>query len=97
MLDIDYIRSHVDEVKENCSVRNVRVDIDRILELDVARRTKITQISEYRAKRNEASKSKPSPEEIEALRSLGTTITTCEKELAQTEAEYNVLMLQVPN
>ncbi len=97
MLDIDYIRSHVDEVKENCSVRNVRVDIDRILELDVARRTKITQISEYRAKRNEASKSKPSPEEIEALRSLGTTITTCEKELAETEAEYNVLMLQVPN
>ncbi|MBP6886396.1 MAG: serine--tRNA ligase, partial [Candidatus Pacebacteria bacterium] len=97
MLDIDYIRSHVDAVKENCSVRNVRVDIDRILELDVARRTKITQISEYRAKRNEASKSKPSPEEIEALRSLGTTITTCEKELAETEAEYNVLMLQVPN
>lgn len=97
MIDIDYIRQHTQQVKDNCANRNVAVDIDRILELDQDRRAKIVQIEELRALRNQGSKGKPSAEDIEKLRTTGDAITQGEHELAQIESQYHDLLMQVPN
>lgn len=97
MLDIKYIREHVEEIKQNCVSRRVKVDIDRLLELNDARNKWKQNIDEMRAKRNQGSKSKPTPEEIKKMKELGEEIKMFEARLSETDAEYSELMMQVPN
>lgn len=97
MLDIKYIREHAEEVKKNCENRGVKVDVDRLLELDEKRRAKKTEVDNLRATRNQGSKGKPSEEEIVKMREVGDDITRLEKELEVIEIEYDKLMLAVPN
>ncbi len=97
MLDIKYIREHVAEIKQNCVSRRVKVDIDRLLELNDARNKWKQNIDEMRAKRNQGSKSKPTPEEIKKMKELGEEIKMFEARLSETDAEYSELMMQVPN
>ena len=67
MLDIKYIREHAEEVKKNCENRGVKVDIDRLLELDEKRRAKKTEVDNLRSTRNQGSKSlSPSPSPSQA-------------------------------
>lgn len=97
MLDIKYIRDHAEEVKRNCENRGVKVDIDRLLELDQNRRTKIVEVEELRASRNQGSKGKPSEEEITKMRQVGEDIAKAESSLAEIENEYQVVLRSVPN
>lgn len=97
MLDIKYIREHAEEVKKNCENRGVKVDVDRLLELDQNRRIKITEVEELRASRNQGSKGKPTEEEIVKMREVGDKITSAEAELLVTETEYKNLLLTIPN
>lgn len=97
MLDIVYIRSHAEEMKKNCLDRNVLVDIDRLLELDNERRNMQQKIDELRGVRNKKSKTKPTDEEIVAMREVGDNIAHLEKQLNDIETEYEELLLSVPN
>ena len=53
MLDIKYIRENKETVKKNCELRNIRCDIERLLELDEKRRKMIGEIGELKEKKNE--------------------------------------------
>lgn len=97
MLDISFIRFHVEEIKQNCLNRAVRVDIDRLLELDNERRDFVQQIDEFRSVRNRKSKIKPTDEEIVTMREIGDRIAHLEERLAEIEAEYKELLFSVPN
>ena len=88
MLDINDIREHAEEVKENNRNRGVTVDVDRLLALDERRRELITKVETLRAERNRTSTTKPSEEEIARMRALGYELAALERELAETEAEY---------
>ena len=52
MLDIKYIRENLAEVKENCRYRGAKVDLDRLISLDEARRSLQQELDDCRAKRN---------------------------------------------
>ncbi len=97
MLDIKFIRENKELVEKTCAHRGVKVNIDRLLELDAERRSLIVKIEELRAVRNQKSKGKPSPEEIENMRTVGDRIAEGEKELTAVEAEYLQLLKAVPN
>lgn len=97
MLDIQYIREHAEEIKQNCLNRAVLVDIDRLLELDGNRRDFLQQIDELRAVRNKKSKTKPTDEDIIAMRDVGEKIVHLEERLSEIEAEYREMLLSVPN
>lgn len=97
MLDIKFIREHAKEVKENAAARRVDVDIDRLLTLDEERREYLQKIETLRATRNKTSKGKPSDEEIAAMKKVGEEIKALETHLKKIDAEYNELMLAVPN
>lgn len=97
MLDIKYIREHVAEVKENCTKRRNKVDIDRLLVVDEDRRKLVGEVEALRASRKSGSKGKPTEEEIAKMRALGDDIKTKEEALAIVEAEFADLMMQVPN
>ena len=97
MLDIKYIREHEEEVKKNCENRGIKVDVDRLLELDEKRRAKISEVEQLRSARNQGSKGKPSDEEITKMREVGDDITRLEKELETIEADYLKSLKAVPN
>lgn len=97
MLDIKFIRENVDLIKQNCRNRQVEVDIDKLLELDSERRKLETEIDELRAKRNQSSKTKPTPEIIEQMKTIGIEIKNDEERLAKVMPKYRELLFAVPN
>ncbi len=97
MLDLKIIRENPDKIKENCKNRLVEVDIDRLLELDEQRREVVAKIDTLRAERNASSKTKPTPEIIEKMKSVGEEIKALETKIEPLEAELRQLWLKVPN
>ena len=103
MLDIAFIREFPDLVKAGAKKKRIQVDIDRLLDVDRQRRGLITEIEQLRAERNRQSKLMSSlpPSEREAIlaetRGLTEQLKRSETALAPLEAEFEQLMLQVPN
>jgi seryl-tRNA synthetase len=97
MLDIKFIRENADLIKKNCADRGVQIDVDRLIALDEQRRAILTDAEELRAERNKGSKTKPSEEEIARMRQIGQDIAGKEAELVAVTAEYQDLLMRVPN
>lgn len=93
MLDIQFIKENLQEVKKSVEARKANVDLDKLLDLDNQRRDLIVKVDDLRAKRNEAAKTRD--------KGLGVRVKgelqELEKELSEIEKQYNDLMLQVPN
>ena len=102
MLSIETIRNETDLVKSSIANRGLTGSIDRILELDLRRRELIAETDTLRSRRNEVSgklgrtKEKP-PELIAEMREVGSRIKQLEGELREVVAEYDALLLDVPN
>ncbi len=56
MLDAAFIREHLDAVKTNCRHRNVKADVDRVVQLDDERKRLIQQTQAIQQRQNEVSK-----------------------------------------
>ncbi len=102
MLSIETIRNETDLVKSSIANRGLTGSIDRILELDLRRRELIAETDTLRSHRNEVSgklgrtKEKP-PELIAEMREVGSRIKQLEGDLREVVAEYDALLLDVPN
>ncbi len=103
MLDISFIRENPDLIKEAARKKRVSVDIDRLLELDGKRRTRIKEVDDLRAAQNTAGQQIAQMAEdervqaIERMRALKENLSSKEEELKTIEDEYMRLMLMVPN
>lgn len=97
MMDIKFIRENAGLMKEVAKNKNSKVDIDKLLAVDERRRNLISETEKLKSDLNKRSKTKPSPEEITALKDLSNKIKEMSAELASAEREYHELMLLVPN
>jgi seryl-tRNA synthetase len=103
MLDIAFIREFPELVKAGAKKKRLAVDVDRLLDVDRQRRALITDIEQLRAERNRKSKmvSGVAASERQALladtRAITEQLKHAETALAPLEAEFEHLMLQVPN
>ena len=98
MLDIKFIRQNPEKVKEGCSKKKIKCDINRLLAIDGQRREFQASIEELRAKQNKMSgQKKPEKKEIEELKKIKNEIKAKEEELEKTGGEFETLMRQVPN
>lgn len=97
MLDIKFIRENPELIKSNSFNRLSPVDIDLLLSLDADIRSLITEIESARAKRNAASKTKPTPEIITAMKTLGESLKKLEADLVDKETKFKEMILMVPN
>lgn len=93
MLDINYIKENLDQVKKSVEARKAAVDLNQLLKLDDERRKLIQEVDGLRAKRNEAAKNK----DIEAGKQVKAQLDGLEKDLKKVEDDWNNLMFQVPN
>jgi seryl-tRNA synthetase len=104
MLDRKFIVENADAVKQNCIARGVRVDVDRLVELELQRKTKMNDAQELNRQANETSKligGAKTNEEREELKERGRSLRE-QKEAAQSEhdrldKEIGELQSHIPN
>lgn len=101
MLDIKFILENKDAVKKNCELRNIKVDIDRLLELDEKRRKMIGEIEKLKEKKNDINEKMKSTEEKKALIEEGKGIKEQLEKLMpdfqETEKSWKKMVIKVPN
>ena len=103
MLSIQQIVENTDRVRERLESRGERPPLDKIIEIDVRRRSLISEGDQLRARRNKsskaigASKQKPSPEQIVEMRESGDRIREIEAEVREAQAAIEELIIVLPN
>ncbi|MFA5174877.1 MAG: serine--tRNA ligase [Patescibacteria group bacterium] len=97
MLDIKFIRENKELIKNNCENRRVKIDLDRLLNLDEKRKELMKKSEDLRALRNQKSKGKPSDEEIAKMRQVGEEIKILEIQEGEISSEFYELALKIPN
>ena len=103
MLNLNFIRENPERVRQAAEAKNVALDLDRLLALDVEVREAKTRVDTLRAKRNEISGrfKDASPDEKKALgaesKLVASEIASTEELMKEREADLNALLLRVPN
>jgi len=101
MLDVRLIRENLDAVRKNLLARGSRADLERVLELDDARKNLRTQLDEIRRQRNLLSSQiqgrRPSDAERESGRELKEREPELERELSQVQEQFETALAELPN
>ncbi len=102
MLDIKYIFENKEQMKQVARQKNIKVDIDKLLELDEKRKKLAQKVEDLRARKNLVSKQIPemaNEEKQKALaemKEVSAVQTEIEDKLKPILAELNDLLLRVP-
>lgn len=104
MLDRKLIVEQVELVKKNCQARGVKADVDRLVELELQRRSKSNEAQELNRQANEVSKNigkAKTAEEREQLKEQGRVLRE-QKDAAQVlhdqlDAQVHELQMHIPN
>ncbi|MDO8481730.1 MAG: serine--tRNA ligase [bacterium] len=103
MLDIKFIRENKDIVAAGAAKKRIKVDIERLVELDTKRRELQASVDGKRAQQNVASDAIAAAENSEKriiigrMQNLKETLKLEEESLQEILKEWRALMVQVPN
>lgn len=104
MLDIKFIKENKDIVKEGARKKNVKVDIDKLLELDEKRLEILAKVENYRSEQNKMSISISGERDekirfqmIEEMKGVKEDLREGEELLKTIMTEWQEIMLHVPN
>jgi len=100
MLDINFIRENPQKVKEACEKKNIKCDVDGVLDLDKKKRELLVKSEDLKAQQNKLGKSfgaAQDKENIEEAKKLKNKIKEIEPDLKETDEKLKTLLLQLPN
>jgi len=98
MLDLKFIRENTDLVRGAVSSRNDSAPIDAVLELDVERRSMVSELEELRRRRKESSRERRQDAAfIQEGRDLRIMINELEEKVRDLYGRLEELLLQIPN
>jgi len=100
MLDIKFIKDNILEVKEVCQQKNLKLDINQLLNLDEQKRQLQVKIETIRAKRNEINdrmKNKRDDNLIAQSKLLKAELEKLEKEFEVVTNDFEEIYFRVPN
>jgi len=104
MLDIKFIRENPGIIKKACQDKQVRVDIDELLDVDKRKKEALQALEDMRSQKNKANKEiqeagdeKEKNKIILKMRELDGNSDRLTKSLKELEEKFNNLMLQIPN
>lgn len=104
MLDINFIRDNKELLKRAAEIKHVDFDLDELLAVDEKRRELKTTVDEKRAEKNELSSQigqaegdEARQELIQRSQELKEEMQSDEDKLKEVQAEWQKLMLSVPN
>lgn len=100
MIDVKYLRDNAKQVEEAALAKRVKVDVSKVLELDLRKREIDQEVQALREKRNthvSTIKGKPTPEQIETGKKIKEELEGLEKSLSEIDLELKELLLKIPN
>jgi seryl-tRNA synthetase len=104
MLDINYVRSHPEEIRRSLQQRNTEAPLEAVLEADARRRTLLAEVEALKAQRNAASKeigkAVDSPDreaKIAEMKRVGDRIATLDEEVRMVEEALHRALAAIPN
>jgi len=105
MLEIKFVRNHLDEIKHMLSSRGMEADMDLFESCDANRRSMLLEVEEMRHRRNVVSdkiaEMKKRGENTDAIvsemRDVSSRIKTIEKSLAENEEQIDTILMALPN
>lgn len=105
MLDIKFIREHVQEVKDNLIHRHNSFDLDEVLDLDSRRRNLLQETEQLKKQRNEATRQiaeakrsgQDAAEKIAEMKGISQKISELDRQLSETESILRDGLLHLPN
>jgi seryl-tRNA synthetase len=105
MLDLGYVREHLEVIEKMAADRNVKLDLEPFRALDTERRQLITQTERLKAARNKASdeivglkKSGQDPTAILArMKEVSEQVKRDDERIAQLDDDLRQFLLMVPN
>ncbi|MFH1597711.1 MAG: serine--tRNA ligase [Patescibacteria group bacterium] len=103
MIDIKLLRDNPESIKKACASRQAKCDINKIIELDQAKRAKQVKADELRSEKNKATQQIPklkgdAKEQLLArMKEVDKDADVVEKELKLLEDELTQMLYQVPN
>jgi seryl-tRNA synthetase len=104
MLDAQFIREHLEAVKTNCRNRNVKADVDRVVQLDDERKRLVQETQSLQQRQNELSKLIPKEKDkvrkqalIQEGRDLREKVAALETRAKQLETDLRAALLAIPN
>jgi seryl-tRNA synthetase len=100
MIDIKQIRKNPKEYQAAADNKNIKINIQELLELDSKRRELQTRINDLRTERNQlagsAKSGKPSDEQIQEGKRVKAQIVEVEKHYQEIDEEFEKIMVKVP-
>ncbi|HEX5135820.1 MAG TPA: serine--tRNA ligase [Planctomycetota bacterium] len=103
MLDLRFIREHPEDVRKGIALRGLRIDLDRLLELDRQALAARQERDDTASEQNRLSKSVPAlkgeekAKAIERSKELGRKLKPLDERISALEAEMRPLHLEIPN
>ena len=105
MLDLKYIRSNLDSIREMIKNRGYDLDMSQFEDLDQERRKRLTVLEELRHRRNQVSdeiaimkkKREDASAVIAEMKEVSSSIKEKEKEITRFVEELNRLLMVIPN
>ncbi len=98
MLDIKFIRENPDIVKAAIKNRNLKLDINEVLDLDTERRKILVEVESLKAERNAISKKgKPDKAIIDKMKVLSQKVDDLDSKVEGIDKKIGNLLLYIPN
>lgn len=105
MLDMKFVREHMDAVKEMLKNRNNDFDLSAFSDLDKNRRKLLQEVEDLKSLRNAASKEiaqkkmagETSDSAVAEMRNVGKKISSMDAELKKIEEKLKDILLRIPN
>ena len=104
MLDIKYIRENKEAVIKGCQKKQVKIDIDHLLELDEKRRELMTNLENFSAEKNRAGKeivavadNEEKQKIIASMKKIDAKSDQLQQEFKIIDQEFIGLLFRVPN
>src|SRR4051812_42861025 len=104
MLDAQFIRDNLDAVKANCRHRNVKADVDRVVQLDDDRRRLVHETQGIQQRQNELNKLFPKEKDpakkqqlVAEGKALREQVAGLEAQSKQVETELRNVLATIPN
>lgn len=104
MLDASFICNNLDAVKANVVNRNVKADVDRVVQLETERKRLVQETQQVQQRQNEVSTltknekdSAKRQELIQEGKALKEKVSALEKQVKQNKTDLHAALLNIPN
>jgi len=105
MIDIKFLRDHIEALRAALANRGAAIDLESILEIDTTRRSTLHEMEQLRAEQNRASEEiarlkrekQDASQQLDAMKTLSGRVKNLDEKVRALDAELQRRMLVIPN